>query len=73
VKRFEVHLTRRSTKLDGVRIAQLSDLHNDPPYTAELVERALKAAKRLNPELGFVGSTSAVRNSGGLGKPRPRI
>lgn len=51
VKRYEVHLARLSAKLDGFRIAQLSDLHYDPLYTAELVESAVSTINGWNPDL----------------------
>jgi predicted MPP superfamily phosphohydrolase len=51
VKRYEVHLARLSAKLDGFRVAQLSDLHYDLSYTAELVETAVQTVKGLNPDL----------------------
>jgi uncharacterized protein len=54
VKRLDVRLARLSTKLDGFRVAHLSDLHYDALYTAELVEMAVKTTNGLNPDLAVL-------------------
>jgi uncharacterized protein len=51
VKHFEVRLRRIPARLDGFRIAQLSDLHYDPFYTAELADRAVNITNGLKPDL----------------------
>lgn len=51
IERQEIYLRRLPRALDGVRIAQLSDLHYGPLVNPEHLERAVAAANELRPDI----------------------
>lgn len=51
LERVEISLRRLPPKLDGFKIIQLSDTHHSPFTGLELIERAVKVANRLKPDL----------------------
>ena len=51
LERVEIKLARLPKKLDGFRIIHLSDIHHSPFTNLEHIERAVKIANRLKPEM----------------------
>jgi predicted MPP superfamily phosphohydrolase len=51
IERQEIFLRRLPAKLDGLRIVQLSDLHYGPLVNPQHLERAVKVANDLRPDL----------------------
>ena len=51
LERIEVSLDRLPKKLDGFRIIHLSDLHHSPFTGLQHIERAIKVANRLRPDM----------------------
>lgn len=51
LERIEVKLSRLPKKADGLRIIHLSDIHHSPFTSLEHIERAVKVANRLKPDL----------------------
>jgi predicted MPP superfamily phosphohydrolase len=51
IERQEIFLRRLPAKLDGLRIVHLSDLHYGPLVNPQHLERAVKAANDLRPDL----------------------
>ncbi|MGI9035819.1 MAG: metallophosphoesterase [Pyrinomonadaceae bacterium] len=51
VERVAINLKRLPKKLDGFRIAQLSDLHHSPFTSLELINEAIRIANNLAPEM----------------------
>lgn len=51
LERVEIHLTRLPKKLDGLRIIHLSDIHHSPFTSLDHIERAVKIANRLKPDM----------------------
>jgi uncharacterized protein len=51
IERQEIYLRRLPAKLDGLRVVHLSDLHYGPLVNPQHLERAVKAANELRPDL----------------------
>lgn len=51
LERVEVPLRRLPLQLDGLTIAQMSDFHYHPHFTAGVIETAVKIVNRLNADL----------------------
>ena len=51
LERVEITLSRLPKKLDGFRIIHLSDIHHSPFTNLEHIERAVKIANRLKPDM----------------------
>ena len=51
LERVEVPIRRLPKKLDGLRIIHLSDIHHSPFTSLEHIERAVKVANRLKPDM----------------------
>ncbi|MGB2914173.1 MAG: metallophosphoesterase, partial [Pyrinomonadaceae bacterium] len=51
LERVEIRLKRLPPKLDGFKIIQLSDTHHSPFTGLEHIERAIKIANRLRPDM----------------------
>lgn len=51
LERVEIVLERLPKKLDGFKIIQLSDIHHSPFTGLEHIERAVKIANRLRPDM----------------------
>lgn len=51
LERVEVRLKRLPKKLDGFKIIQLSDIHHSPFTSIEHIERTVKVANRLRPDM----------------------
>jgi len=51
LERVEIRLKRLPPKLDGFKIIQLSDTHHSPFTGLEHIERAVKIANRLRPDM----------------------
>ena len=51
LEHVEIELTRLPKKLDGFRIIQLSDTHHSPFTSLDHIERAVKVANRLKPDM----------------------
>jgi predicted MPP superfamily phosphohydrolase len=51
VERHTIHLRRLPEAFDGLRIVQLSDIHHSPFTGREQIERAVKLANSLNPDI----------------------
>jgi uncharacterized protein len=51
LERVEIRLPRLPKKLDGFRIIHLSDIHHSPFTSLEHIERAVKVANRLKPDM----------------------
>jgi len=51
VERHEVALRRLPRALDGLRVVQLSDIHNGPFTGPGQIERAVEEANRLDPDI----------------------
>lgn len=51
LERVEIRLKRLPPKLDGFKIIQLSDTHHSPFTSLEHIERAIKIANRLRPDM----------------------
>lgn len=51
IERHEILLSRLPKKLDGLRIVHLSDFHYGPMVNPEHLERAVKTANNLRPDL----------------------
>ncbi|HRI03496.1 MAG TPA: metallophosphoesterase [Pyrinomonadaceae bacterium] len=51
LERVEIRLNRLPPKLDGFKIIQLSDTHHSPFTGLEHIERAVKIANRLRPDM----------------------
>ena len=51
LERVEIKLARLPKKLDGFRIIHLSDIHHSPFTNLEHIERAVKIANRLKPDM----------------------
>jgi uncharacterized protein len=51
LERVEIVLERLPKKLDGFRIIHLSDTHHSPFTNLEHIERAIKVANRLRPDM----------------------
>src|ERR687893_1267810 len=51
VERHEVALERLPRALDGLRVVQLSDIHNGPFTGPGQIERAVEEANRLDPDI----------------------
>jgi predicted MPP superfamily phosphohydrolase len=51
LERVEIRLARLPKKLDGLRIIHLSDIHHSPFTHLEHIERAVKIANRLKPDM----------------------
>src|SRR6187431_2403935 len=51
LERVEIKLTRLPKKLDGFKIIHLSDIHHSPFTNLEHIERTIKVANRLKPDM----------------------
>lgn len=51
LERVEIHLRRLPPKLDGFRVIHLSDTHHSPLTGIEHIERAVRVANRLKPDM----------------------
>jgi len=51
LERVEIRIKRLPPKLDGFKIIQLSDTHHSPFTGLEHIERAIKIANRLRPDM----------------------
>lgn len=51
LERVDIFLKRLPQKLDGFKIIQLSDTHHSPFTTLEHIERVVKVANRLKPDM----------------------
>jgi uncharacterized protein len=51
IERQEIYLRRLPAKLDGLRVVHLSDLHYGPLVNPQHLERAVKVANDLKPDL----------------------
>lgn len=51
LERVDIHLKRLPRKLDGLKIIHLSDTHHSPFTTLEHIERVVKVANRLKPDM----------------------
>ncbi len=51
VRRVEIPLSRLPEAFDGLTIAQLSDLHYDPHFSAGVIRKAVELVVQLNPDL----------------------
>ena len=51
LERVEIELKRLPKKLDGFKIIHLSDFHHSPFTNLEHIERAVKIANRLKPDM----------------------
>lgn len=51
VRRLEIPLTRLPESWDGATIAQLSDLHYDPRWSAGVIQHAIEVVNLLRPDL----------------------
>ncbi|MBK8304663.1 MAG: metallophosphoesterase [Chloracidobacterium sp.] len=51
LERVEIRIKRLPPKLDGFKIIQLSDTHHSPFTSLEHIERAIKIANRLRPDM----------------------
>ncbi len=51
LERVEISLERLPKKLDGLKIIHLSDIHHSPFTNLEHIERAVKVANRLRPDM----------------------
>jgi len=51
LERVEIELRRLPKKLDGFKIIQLSDIHHSPFTNLDHIERAVKIANRLKPDM----------------------
>jgi len=51
VRHVEIPLKRLPEALDGLRIAQLSDLHYHPEFSAGVIRKAVQLVHELNPDL----------------------
>ena len=51
LERVEIKLQRLPKKLDGLKIIHLSDFHHSPFTNLEHIERAVKVANRLKPDM----------------------
>ena len=51
LERVEIQLKRLPKKLDGFKIIHLSDIHHSPFTNLEHIERAVKIANRLKPDM----------------------
>ena len=51
LERVEIELKRLPKKLDGFKIIHLSDIHHSPFTNLEHIERAVKIANRLKPDM----------------------
>jgi predicted MPP superfamily phosphohydrolase len=51
IERQEIYLRRLPVKLDGLRVVHLSDLHYGPLVNPQHLERAVKVANDLRPDL----------------------
>lgn len=51
LERVEINLKRLPRKLDGLKIIHLSDIHHSPFTNLEHIERAVKVANRLKPDM----------------------
>ena len=51
LERVEIKLKRLPKKLDGFRIIHLSDIHHSPFTNLDHIERAVKIANRLKPDM----------------------
>lgn len=51
LERVEITLERLPKKLDGFKIVQLSDIHHSPFTGLEQIERVIKVANRLRPDM----------------------
>lgn len=51
LERVEITLRRLPKKLDGFKIVQLSDIHHSPFTGLEHIERVVKVANRLRPDM----------------------
>ncbi|MFZ1702507.1 MAG: metallophosphoesterase [Pyrinomonadaceae bacterium] len=51
LERVDINLKRLPKKLDGLKIIHLSDTHHSPFTTLEHIERVVKVANRLRPDM----------------------
>src|SRR4051794_39966305 len=51
LERVEISLNRLPKKLDGFKIIHLSDIHHSPFTNLEHIERTVKIANRLKPDM----------------------
>ena len=51
LERIEITIGRLPKKLDGLRIIHLSDIHHSPFTNLDHIERAIKVANRLKPDM----------------------
>lgn len=51
LERVEITLERLPKKLDGLKIIHLSDIHHSPFTNLDHIERAIKVANRLKPDM----------------------
>jgi uncharacterized protein len=51
LEKIEIELKRLPKKLDGFRLVHLSDIHHSPFTSLEHIERAVKVANRLKPDM----------------------
>jgi predicted MPP superfamily phosphohydrolase len=51
VRRVEIGLARLPEAFDGLTIAQLSDLHYHPYFSASVIRKAVEMVRQMNPDL----------------------
>jgi predicted MPP superfamily phosphohydrolase len=51
IEKIDIKLKRLPRKLNGFRLVHLSDIHHSPFTNLEHIERAVKIANRLNPQM----------------------
>ena len=51
VEHHQIYLRRLPPELDGFRIVQLSDIHHSPFTSREIIERAVRTATSLQPDI----------------------
>lgn len=51
VRHVEIPLTRLPEALDGLTIAQISDLHYHPQFSAGVISKAVELIRQLNPDI----------------------
>jgi uncharacterized protein len=51
VRRVEIPLERLPEAFDGLTIAQLSDLHYHPEFSADVIRKAVELVRQMNPDM----------------------
>jgi Predicted phosphohydrolases len=72
LERVEISLSRLPKKLDGFKIIHLSDIHHSPFTNLEHIQRAVKIANRLKPDM-FVLTGDYVSHETGYIAPVAKV